>query len=275
MPAKEPNSYYIHGVTPEEQDRLSMLNAILNDGCLRELDLRGGERILDVGSGLGQFSRRMASAAGYKVVGVERDPAQINTARRLAAAAGEEGLVDFRRGDATALPLGDEEWASFDIVHTRFLLEHVDNPEAVLEQMTRAVRPGGRVIASDDDHATFQPTPAPAGFHYLWDAYCRAYDRAGNDPFIGRRLVSLLHEAGLRNIRNTIVFFGSCTGQPLFPLVADNLIGILTGARDFILAERLLDGPSFDRAIDGLNIWKTLPDAALWYGICWAEGRNV
>ena len=274
---KEPaSSYYIHGSSPQEQQRLSLLNDILNDGCLRELHLQGGERILDVGCGLGQFTRRMAERAGPKgrVLGIERDAGQLHAARRLAQAAGQEALVEFRQGDALSLPLPDSDWNSFDIAHPRFLLEHVDRPEQVLEQMRMALRPGGLLVVSDDDHASFRPTPEPPGFAYLWEAYMRSYDRAGNDPYIGRRLVSMLHQAGLTQIRNTIVFFGGCAGQPLFPAVADNLIGILNGARDFMLEQRLIDQASFDRAVDGLLLWKTLPDAALWYGVCWAEGRK-
>src|SRR5437764_5065861 len=49
---------------------LSAMNETINDSFLRELDLKGGECILDVGSGLGQFSRAMARAAkGCKVLG--------------------------------------------------------------------------------------------------------------------------------------------------------------------------------------------------------------
>ena len=58
------SSPYLHGTDPEEQRRLSRLNDLLNQESLRMLDLRGDERILDVGSGLGQLSRAMACAAG-------------------------------------------------------------------------------------------------------------------------------------------------------------------------------------------------------------------
>lgn len=276
MAGPSESDYYIHGTSPEEQERLSRLNEILNEGCLRELHLVGGEYILDVGSGLGQFTRQMARAAGETgyVLGIERDAAQLATARRLAAAAGEEPLVVFRQGDARQLPLQETEWGRFDLAHARFVLEHVSRPEVVVEQMRRALRPGGRLVLADDDHATFTPTPQPAGFPLLWEAYLRSYDRAGNDPYVGRRLIGLLHRAGLRDLRNTIVFFGSCAGQPLFPAVADNLIGLLTGARDYLLEQQLINRASFEQGIAGLQAWKALPEAALWYGVCWAEGTN-
>ncbi|HMB92722.1 MAG TPA: methyltransferase domain-containing protein, partial [Rhodothermales bacterium] len=146
---------YIHGAQPEEQQRLSLLNDLLNDACLREMRLTGGERVLDVGSGLAQFSRAMARAAGPegRVLGIERDAAQRAEASRLAIEAGEGDLVTVREGEANALPLHNEEWGTFDVAHTRFLLEHLREPIRVVRQMVRAVRPGGRVVLTDDDHA--------------------------------------------------------------------------------------------------------------------------
>ena len=105
-------------------------------------------------------------------------------------------LVDFRQGQAEQLPLRENEWGTFDVAHTRFLLEHVPDPAAVVRQMIRAVRPGGRIILQDDAHDTHRLWPEPPGFGRLWSAYLRTYDRLGNDPFVGVRLVSLLVEAG-------------------------------------------------------------------------------
>src|SRR5688572_30181111 len=105
--SSKPSSEYIHGTAPEEQARLSVLNDLLNVGSLRELHLQGGERILDIGSGLGQLSRAMARVSGVRVVGVERSADQIAEAERQAAQAGEVTLAEFRRGDALHLPLRD------------------------------------------------------------------------------------------------------------------------------------------------------------------------
>ena len=45
-------SDYIHGSSPEERQRLSLLNEILNESCLGELNPQAGDKILDLGSGL-------------------------------------------------------------------------------------------------------------------------------------------------------------------------------------------------------------------------------
>ena len=126
--------------------------------------------------------------------------------------------MEFRQGDARQLPLRDEEWGTFDLAHTRFLLEHVADPLAVVAAaMARAVRPGGRIVLEDDDHEGLRLWPEPPRIRpTLWQAYQRSYEHLGNDPAIGRRLVSLLVDAGATPVRNSFVFFGSCAGDPRF-----------------------------------------------------------
>jgi len=266
---------YIHGTDPDEQARLSLLNDLLNPGSLRELHLQGGERILDVGSGLGQLSRAMARVTGVRVLGIERSAEQLAEAERQAAQAGEAALVEFRQGDALQFPLRDEEWGTFDLAHTRFLLEHLGDPLPAVQAMVRALRPGGRIVLEDDDHDVLHLWPEPPDFAVLWQAYQRSYEHLGNDPVIGRRLVSLLVEAGAVPVRNTFVFFGSCAGEPRFSLYVENLIGVIGGARTTVVEARLLDAEAFDAAIAALRAWSRDAAATLWYAVSWVEGRRV
>src|SRR3954470_7889249 len=115
-------SHYLHGTATYEHARLGRLNDLLNARALAELALRPGQRVLDVGSGLGQLTRGMARQVGPagRVVGVERSEEQLGEARRLAERAGNGAPVEFRPGDARQLPLRDDEWGTFDVAHTRF-----------------------------------------------------------------------------------------------------------------------------------------------------------
>jgi SAM-dependent methyltransferase len=267
-------SYYLHGSAPDEQDRLARLNDLINARCLEALALQGGERVLDVGCGLGQFTRAMARTA-QSVLGVERSEEQLREAVKLATAASEEGNVEFRLGEAERLPLREHDWGSFDVAHARFVLEHVREPLRVVRQMVAAVKPGGRIVLSDDGHDTLRLWPEPAGFDRLWAAYMRTYDRVGNDPRIGHRLVRLLAEAGALPSFNTWVFFGACAGQgELFASYVGNLIRILEGVKAEILALGEFDADSFEDRIKHLREWGQRRDAALWYAISWAEGRK-
>lgn len=256
---------YLHGTSPAEQGRLSLMNRLMNEAALRELGLRGGEKIVDFGCGLGQLSLGMARDAQVRLVGIERSQEQL-------ARAEKSPLLDLRQGDVLEPPLRDDEWGGFDVAHARFVLEHVEEPLRVVRQMVRAVRPGGRVVLQDDDHDVLRCHPEPPGFAALWRAYERTYDRLRCDPHVGRRLVSLLHEAGARPLRCTFIFFGACAGEEKFPALIENMLGLFAGARAEILAGGQLDAAAFDAALEALQQWAARPDAAFWYAVFWAEG---
>jgi len=241
---------------------------------MKEMDAHSGQHVLDVGSGLGQFTRMVARAVGTKgrVIGVEGDLRQLSEAIKRETESAEELQVELRKGDAGALPLSAEEWGTFDIVHSRFLLEHVHSPLQVVRQMAAAVRVGGRVILADDDHDILRLWPEPPEVLSLWRAYTRTYDRLGNDPYVGRRLVSLLHESGLHPSKNRWIFFGSCAGDPHFQGYVDNLMSVLNGARTTVISQHFVNDEEFDRAAESFLRWSKLPDATIWYGLCWAEG---
>lgn len=274
MPEPLPDSSYVHGTTPREQARLALMNRILNAGELQELALRGDERVLELGAGTGLCAREIARAVHPRgtVVAVERSPEQIEEARRDAPGPGEPGWVDLRQGDAYAPPLADGEQGSFDVCHARFLLEHVRDPLGVVRVLVRAARPGGRIVLADDDHELLRLWPEPEGVPELWRLYYEQYARMGNDPFVGRKLVELLRRAGARPVRSTLVFFGGCVGDPAFPAVVDNMAGVMESAREALLATGAIDGPELERRLTRFREWGRRDDAALWYGLNWAEG---
>ena len=262
-------SRYIHGTAPDEQARLSQLNQLLNDSALRELRIRPGERVVDFGCGLAQLTRAMARQAGVRAVGLERSSEQIAEATRQARAAGEEHLLDLRQADVRRT---DVEPGAYDLAHARFVLEHVPDPLAVVKSMVSAVRPGGRIVLQDDDHDVLRLWPEPPGLRPLWQAYMRSYDRLGNDPIVGRRLVSLMHEAGARPTRSTWLFFGACAGEATFPAFVENLHFILASAREAIVANALIGGAEVDETLAHVRRLATRPDAAIWYAVAYAEG---
>ena len=265
---------YIHGTERDEQRRLSLLNDRMNEASMRAIGVRPGERILDLGCGLAQLTRAMAKAAGpgARALGVDRSAEQIAEALRQAREAGETGWIELREGDALEPPLRETERGSFDLAHVRFLLEHLPDPIALVRVMVRAVRTGGRVVLEDEDHDILRLWPEPPGARALWDAYVRSYDRLGNDPYVGRKLVSLLHDAGAAPVRSTWIFFGGCAGSPDFEGVVENMAAIMDGAKERILASGPLDDAAFAAAVASLRAWGRRPDAALWYGMAVAEG---
>jgi ubiquinone/menaquinone biosynthesis C-methylase UbiE len=266
---------YIHGTHDEEQLRLSTLNDLVNEQCLELLKPERGSTILDVGSGLGQFTRMMAESCAGTALGIERSPQQLGRALQLAEQMNPSNSVEFRLGDALDLPLTPDERGTFDICHCRFVLEHVPEPQRVVHQMVNALRPRGRIILMDDDHDTLIMWPQISSFMKVWEAYYQSYRSLGSDPLIGRRLPELLHRAGALPVRTSSVFFGGCKGQENFEILVDNMVGLVTGASEAMLENELISSADLSQGLSELSAWRESPFANMVYSLPWAEGMRL
>ncbi len=258
---------YLHGSSAVEQDRLALMNDILNARCLEAIVPREGESVLEMGAGTGIFARELACAVGPggRVVAIERDGAQFEAAQEGSRALGN---LEFRQGDVFQCPLSEDEWGTFDLVHARFLLEHLQRPEEAVRIMVRAARPGGRIALIDDDHSLmrFWPEPEPAVLE-LWEAYTDLYGSLGNDAIVGRKLPSFLQRAGAKIERTTQVNYGASAGELGFRAVADNLASVVGGARAAFLDHAGWSAGRFEQALDGFEAWSKQEDATVWYAL--------
>jgi SAM-dependent methyltransferase len=110
----------------------------------RWLRVAPGTRVLDVGCGVGRWSRLLA-ARGAQVTGVDLSPTMIAQARRRAAAAGLSPRCRFLVQDSSALDVGEE----FDLVLGVTVLQHILDPDALraaVRRMARHVVHGGRMV---------------------------------------------------------------------------------------------------------------------------------
>ena len=165
--------------------------------CKREsygmLGAAPGRRLLDVGCGLGDDAATLAGlvAPGGAVVGVDGSRAMVEAARGRHG--GVEGL-SFEVADVAALPFDD---ASFDACRVDRVLQHVADPAPAVREMARVLRPGGVLVAYDNDWETLAVDSADrATTRAVLNAWCDRFP-AG---WIGRKLVPLLLQAGLRDV---------------------------------------------------------------------------
>lgn len=102
------------------------------------------DKVLDVACGPGIISCALASIA-CEVTGFDLVPAMLDEARKRQSSMGLNNL-EWRLGDAGHLPFDD---GTFDLVVTRYSFHHLLDPGAVLREMARVCRPGGRVAVAD------------------------------------------------------------------------------------------------------------------------------
>jgi ubiquinone/menaquinone biosynthesis C-methylase UbiE len=104
----------------------------------RYLEPRAGDAICDVACGDGYYSRKMA-ARGARVAAIDIDPHRISNALTYHAVPG----IDYRLGNAEVLPFPD---ASFDKLVSVCALAHFGDPQGAIHEMSRVLRPGGRLV---------------------------------------------------------------------------------------------------------------------------------
>lgn len=153
-----------------------------------------GMRCLDLGCGGGAVTVEMARlvAPGGSATGVDMDSVKLDLARQAAA---ERHLdnVDFRVVNAHAW----NEPGAYDVVFSRFLLQHLKDPIGLLRRMWAGVRPGGCLIVEDADFDGWCCYPPNEGLDFFKRVYSETLHRNGGDPFIGRKLLSYFIELGI------------------------------------------------------------------------------
>jgi len=151
-------------------------------------DVRPGMKVLDAGCGTYRTCSRAELRKDIHIVGIDKDPAVEENPFC------NEALVC----DLSYLPLDD---ASFDLIHCRWVIEHIENPLRTFHEFARVLKPGGRLLVLTPNifhYATIAARLTPHWFHRWWR-------QEGEEPFstyyranCPRKLRSLCMKAGLR-----------------------------------------------------------------------------
>lgn len=163
-----------------------------------QLGLVQGERLLDVGCGLGGAALALADGLGEtgEVVGVDVSAEMIRGAQANAGAA--SCGIGFSVGDACAL---NEPSSSFDAVRSERTLQWIAEPLAAVNEIARVLRPGGRVSLIDTDWSTLT---IDVGDNAVALRLRRTMSVERNRPSnIGRRLHELVRTAGFTPLART------------------------------------------------------------------------
>ena len=255
---------YIHGTDPSEQHRLVELNRLTNGPFLEFLGIEPNTRTIDVGSGLGILAAEVAGVRPHvNVVGVELSGVQLERALRRPG-------VTYIRGDAHALPVAG---GTFDLAYARYLLEHVADPGAVLAEMRRVLRRGGRVAVMENDVTLVRFDPPCPMFESVWSSFAAMQQELGGDALIGRRLYRLLHRAGFAQIELSVQPEVHWHGSPGWSAWVTNIVDNVESARRALIQRGLCTEAGVNTAIHELRSLVNQSDgSSLWI---WSRARGI
>lgn len=169
------NNIFAHSSVPWQQ---KVLKQFLNKTKIKDSFL-----VADIGSGIGNNIKTLSEFTGH-ITAVDISPAALDILKKTYS-----GLVDnlfIVNANAEALPLPEKV---FDVVVITEILEHCENPERVLSECLRILKPGGLVIVSTPNYLN------PAGlWKKVWDSTNKksTWDAWGN------------HQEGLENFFTSI-----------------------------------------------------------------------
>jgi ubiquinone/menaquinone biosynthesis C-methylase UbiE len=232
----------------EGYERLQLLARVHGANTSHLLGLAGvrpGMHCVDIGCGGGEVTFEIARlvGAGGRVTGMDLDEIKLSLAR---AAASSRGLtnVDFRAADV-------DDWHepdAYDLVYSRFLLQHVTRPLDLVRRMWSAVRVGGVIAVEDADFGGLFCHPPNDGYALWADTYCQVLALRGGDPTVGRKLFGYFLEAGIprpsMRLLQRAEFDGEAKTLPLSTLEA---------TAEAVVAEGIASADQVDAALTSLR----------------------
>jgi len=155
---------YVHNVFENIADEYDRMNNVISFGShvawrnytMKQMNILPGQAAIDVACGTCDWTISLAHAVGEngRVVGLDFSQNMLNVGAYKVEQSGIEERVELVNGDAMKLPFADN---TFDHATIGFALRNVPDVQTVLNEMTRVVKPGGKVVSLEVSKPPFLP----------------------------------------------------------------------------------------------------------------------
>lgn len=248
----QPVSSYIIQGGQSGSDRLDVLaNATwpTSESFLEESGLRPGMKLLDVGCGNGEISRRIAKRIGMhgSVFGIDVDAKKIDIAKRKTTA---ENLhqARFEVRDIREIAQKKTDLDNYDFIYMRFILSHLQDPLALLRGLRTYLNPNGIIAIEDVEFDSHYCVPPCAAFERYVALYIQAAKYRGANANIGPKLTDLMEQAGYMDLTHSSIL-------PVFTNGDGKLMALITmeAISEAVIAAGITSRDEVEKILIGLR----------------------
>jgi ubiquinone/menaquinone biosynthesis C-methylase UbiE len=162
---------------------------------LEGIGVKNGDKILDAGCGSGVLSRFLVQNFPQVTVDAMDASAQRLSEAKALCDQQLQNQIRFKEADLGAIPSDDQ---TYDWVICRFVLEHVKNPEKLVSEFLRVLKPGGRLCLIDWDGIIFNLYPTSPELGTMIEKIRHQYP---GDLGVGRKLPSYMSSVGFNLVK--------------------------------------------------------------------------
>jgi ubiquinone/menaquinone biosynthesis C-methylase UbiE len=190
------NKKYIGRVDPDYLQNLASRVKPLKKRSYELMNIKNGDRILDIGCGPGIDTIPLSQFVGStgQVIGIDIDPEMIYMANKKAQEENVTDIVLHKHFDAESIPYNSNY---FDSCHSERLLQHLLTPWRTISEMVRVTKPDGWIVVSDTDQSTFSIDSPDIDIEWKLR---RFHTEIFKNGYIGRQLYRLFKEENLADI---------------------------------------------------------------------------
>jgi len=243
---------YVHGYSEREALRLSEQAETLETLLHHDTIYPPGAKVLEAGCGIGAQTVILAkNNPDAKITSVDISPESLEKAREKVERNGIKN-VRFLQADIFSLPFED---SSFDHVFVCFVLEHLQNPEKIMRNLRKTLKPGGTITVIEGDHGSCYFYPEGKNALEAWKCLIRVQVQMRGNSLIGRQLYPLLQESGFRDIRiePRMVYVDSSKPELVDGFILKTIIPMVEGVKKQALEMKIIGEEAWKKGIEELH----------------------